>query len=324
MDLVSILFYLLFIFAFFHCSNNHQYFNYSVTLPKKIFKHINITYSTDFKWHLYTIVSIASLIEHSSNNSIWYNIYILVLPNFSIISKHRLEKLSKYRFSIFIITVNPIFQIINRPKTKLLRLFLPEILPNVKMIIHLDSDTYIFKDLDGLFSIDMNNLLIRGILDFDFYGEMKKFGITKIDRYINSGVILMNLDEMRKEHFIEKVSNFIFKNGSNLVLNDQPIINIIFYKKCDLLPLQYGFHNWFCNENLFKKFFRASYFYKYYSVEHVHKIIYNLTIVHFMAKPWKYNGSSPYSREWAMTALATDYRKEICDLCPWILNFTKL
>lgn len=229
------------------------------------YKFINITYSTDSKYDLYTIVSITSLMENSINKTIWYNIYILVLPNFSPIAKQRLIGLArKYdRLSINIIVVYNNFKNFKRPGTKILRLNLPNLLPEIDRIIHLDVDTYIFRDLDQLYDLDMTNLMLRGILDYDFFREMKKFGITNESHYINSGVMLLNLDEMRKGNFVNIITKFIDQNGSCLILNDQPIINILFSKKIGLLPLQFGFHNWYCSEKSYQNFFRASYFYKY-------------------------------------------------------------
>lgn len=65
---------------------------------------INVEYSFDTEWHLYAIVSITSLIENSHNRSIWYNVYILVPPEFSNLARKRLYSLqTKYdRLSIII------------------------------------------------------------------------------------------------------------------------------------------------------------------------------------------------------------------------------
>lgn len=301
------------------------------------YKYINITYSTDFKYHLYTIVSITSLMEHSTNKTLWYNIFLLVLPNFDTNALKKFIYLTqKYnRLSVFVINVSNNFKKFKRPGTKILRLNLPNLLPNVTRIIHLDADTLIFKDLDKLYDLNMSNLLIRGVLDYDFFKEMKKFGVENNDHYVNSGVILMNLKEMRKDRFVDIVTKFIDQNGNSLKLNDQPIINILFHQKIGLLPLQFGFHNWYCNEKSYHKFFRAPYFYDYYSMEDVHKIIYNLTIVHFMNKPWncksfikffmpwKCNFDVPYIQEWGKMALKTQYFKELCCLCPWIRYLNK-
>ncbi|KAK8877869.1 hypothetical protein M9Y10_004632 [Tritrichomonas musculus] len=263
--------------------------------------------------------------EHSTNKSLWYNIYILTCPCFSKTAKQRIQSLSnKYsRLSIIFLSINRKFANYHPFKSScssILRLFLPDLLPNVQKIIHLDVDTYIFKDLDEMFYLNMTNLHFRGILDNDYYKEMEKFGFSD-DHYINSGVLLMNLDEMRKDHFIESAADFLKKNGTSIYLVDQLLINIVSFNKCSLLPLTFGFHNWYCTEKLYKKFFKKPHFFKYYSYEEVHRIIYNLTIVHFMKKPWNYGMRPPYNRDWALTALKTDFINEISSSCRWIKLF---
>lgn len=140
-----------------------------------------------------------------------------------------------------------------------------------------------------MYSLDMTNLEFRGIIDFDFYKDLEKLNVTDNEHYINAGVLLINLDELRKDHFIERTIKFLCKYGHLIYLADQSVINIISYKKNDFLPLQYGFHNSYCSKESYKSFFRSPIFFKYYSYDEILNIIYNLTIVHFMKKPWSYN-----------------------------------
>lgn len=289
---------------------------------------INITYSFDTQWHLYAIVSITSLMENSCNTSIWYNIYIIVPPDFNSMAKERLYSLAKKynRLSIFIIPIIKElqnFRPYKNAKSVAYRLFLPEILPNIQKIIHLDVDTFIFSDLDEMYSLNMTNLEFRGIIDFDWYKDLQKLNVTDNDHYINAGVLLINLDELRKDHFLNKTKDFLSKYGRMIILADQTIINVLSYKKNDFLPLQFGFHNWYCSNKSYEKFFKSPIFYKYYSKKEVLNIISNLTIVHYMKKPWNYKGESPYSSEWGKMALKTDYAFEIMKTCKfkiWHLN----
>lgn len=84
----------------------------------------------------------------------------------------------------------------------LYRLRIPEILSqNVKKVIYLDSDIIVDMDLSELWNMDISNYLCAaaedpflktGVQDF-----AKDFG-RNIDFYFNSGVLLLNLDKVRK------------------------------------------------------------------------------------------------------------------------------
>lgn len=193
---------------------------FSFTAYKKHFDQINITYSTDIKTHLILIVSITSLMEHSTNSNLFYNVYILIGPDFNTVARKRIESLSqKYtRLSIRTIVVNySIPNLVNFKRTlaSSYRLLTSVIFPDIKTLIHLDCDTFIFKDLDYFYNLNMTNLEFRGQLDFDQYNELTKYKCHN-DHYINAGVILMNLDEMRKNHFIDRATNFSLKFGQVL------------------------------------------------------------------------------------------------------------
>ena len=83
----------------------------------------------------------------------------------------------------------------------LLRLFSDKLdLPN--KILYLDTDTMINKDIKSLFDIDITNYEFAGVID-----RLGRFFIDK--NYINSGVLLLNLDMIRKTE--------LFKNTRELV-----------------------------------------------------------------------------------------------------------
>ncbi len=83
----------------------------------------------------------------------------------------------------------------------LLRLFSDKLdLPN--KILYLDTDTMINKDIKSLYDIDITNYEFAGVID-----RLGRFFIDK--NYINSGVLLLNLDMIRKTE--------LFKNTRELV-----------------------------------------------------------------------------------------------------------
>lgn len=284
---------------------------------------INITYSTDIRTYLFLIVSITSIMEHSTKKNLFYKIYVLIGPGFNNTARNRIENLTlKYQYlSVETITVNysiPNLKLFKNSPSSSYRLFAPKIFLEIKKIIHLDCDTLIFKDLDYFYNLNMTNLEFRGNLDFDLYGELPRYGIHN-DHYINSGVLLMNLDEMRKNKFLEKAINFSKKFGNRLMYPDQAIINSVSIDYCDLLPPEIGFFNLFSSDTEYKKYFRSNFIKNRFTEDDIHKAIHNLTISHLIFKPWA-DRKNIFSKEWGEMALKTDYVDDIIKLCPWLIN----
>ena len=119
------------------------------------------------------------------------------------------------------------------------RLLIPIFIP-VKKVIYLDSDVLVFEDLQKMYNMPMNNNYVMGFLDFLSNG-IDYLGI-KSDKYINSGVLLLNLDLIRKhKKYYEIIS--LLKRGIKLENNDQTIINYVFYPNIGILPSKYGIFN---------------------------------------------------------------------------------
>ena len=60
--------------------------------------------------------------------------------------------------------------------------------------------------------------------------------------YINSGVLLINIDKIRKDNKDFELIKFTKKNSKKLFFPEQDGINYIFHEKIGLLPLKYGIY----------------------------------------------------------------------------------
>ena len=72
----------------------------------------------------------------------------------------------------------------------LMRIALPFILPDVDMVLSLDLDTIVMGDLSELWDIPMKGKVIAGSIE-PYLTEQKRYN------YINFGVVMLNLKEMR-------------------------------------------------------------------------------------------------------------------------------
>lgn len=70
--------------------------------------------------------------------------------------------------------------------------------------------------------------------------------------FINSGVLLINLENLRKDNILEKIINFLRKNNNKLIFLDQDAINFVCNKKNGFFPSNY-ISSAICNIKSYKK-----------------------------------------------------------------------
>ena len=108
--------------------------------------------------------------------------------------------------------------------------YLPE---TVDKCLYLDPDIYIMKNLSPLYELDLEGYYaaaaghLHGFLNFC---NKKRLGL-KQDRYINSGVMLMNITEIRKDFTVPKILVALEKYIQRLLFGDQDLLNLLFDKK---------------------------------------------------------------------------------------------
>src|SRR5712691_8251281 len=90
------------------------------------------------------------------------------------------------------------------------RILLPQLV-NVPRLIYLDCDTLVFRDLSDLFDLELApRKVLAGVRDSetlslsqDSFVLAKAMNLPAEGAYFNSGVMLMNLDDLRRQHFVE-------------------------------------------------------------------------------------------------------------------------
>lgn len=111
----------------------------------------------------------------------------------------------------------------------LIRLFLDEFDVPSK-ILYLDTDTVINGDISELWQTDISDCEFAGVLDH--YGKIF-MGIKCLCRYVNSGVLLMNMDKIRETALFKKCIRKLAKR--KVFLPDQTVLNRYVKKKRLLL-----------------------------------------------------------------------------------------
>lgn len=112
------------------------------------------------------------------------------------------------------------------------RLFIPEMFPEYKKILYVDSDTVIREDIANLYQYNLGKNYIGAVRDqlvvqTDIYGDYveKVLGISR-GAYFNAGVVLMNCEAFRDKHMLKQ---FIHLLGTYtfVVAQDQDYLNIL-------------------------------------------------------------------------------------------------
>lgn len=234
---------------------------------------INICLSCDDKYSQCAGVFIASVLSNAKTDS---NIKIYILDGgISDSQKQKILSLKSIKDCNFnFVKINP--DDFNEYKNvcshkyitiaSYYRLKLASLLPEVDKIIYFDCDMVANSDLQELFDTNLDNYPVAGVQDI----SRKK--VKKNPYYVNAGMLILNLDLIRKEHIEEKFLKYVCENNENIKCGDQTIINAVCKDRIKLLAA-----TWNVQTSNFQN--RSSF-------------IQNPKIIHFISqnKPW--NGKS--------------------------------
>jgi lipopolysaccharide biosynthesis glycosyltransferase len=112
------------------------------------------------------------------------------------------------------------------------RYMLPEVLGDEERTIYSDVDVLCVGDIKPLWEIDLKGNIIAAVSEGEA-GEFKKklIGLEGDAPYFNSGVLVMDLKEMRNENATSVLMNNTIKYSTLIAWPDQDVINITFYRR---------------------------------------------------------------------------------------------
>ena len=110
------------------------------------------------------------------------------------------------------------------------RTYLPELLPDVSRALYLDADVLVLDSVAPLWELDMaSNLVaaVTNVLEPQAIDRPRALEITGCHGYFNAGVMLLNLDLMRREDSSRAVLEYGRANADALPWRDQDAFNVI-------------------------------------------------------------------------------------------------
>ena len=198
---------------------------------------IPIFFAVDDEYVPFLAVALQSLVENSKKEN-----YYLIKILYTNITDENQEKIKKYESENINIEFVCLSYYINKVKDKLytrdyyskttyFRLFIPDLYPQFDKVLYLDSDIVILSDIADLYNVDMGDNLLAAVPDdviqtievFREYAE-KVVGVATYKNYFNAGILLMNLDELRKFNFQEKFL-YLLEKVKFSVAQDQDYLN---------------------------------------------------------------------------------------------------
>ncbi len=194
-------------------------------------------------------ITITSLMENSSRDY-FYEIYVLhtdlSLENIHIFESMKYENarvkcLSISRFiekELKLMYTNFHFS-----KEMFYRILIPEIFTQFDKAIYLDSDIVVLGDISELYEKELGNCILGGANDI-MHQRSKSYVTGELgldaDKYINSGVLLINSKLFREEKIKDKLFDEL-KVRQNLRYPDQDLINIVCGGRILLLERKWNF-----------------------------------------------------------------------------------
>ena len=144
------------------------------------------------------------------------------------------------------------FALYGRMQSKLAyaRLFIADMFKDCDTALYIDSDIIVQKDVSRLCNIDLGDIPLAAVLDSRATfargcGEMvvwREVGCDENAAFFNSGLMLLNLKQWRKENLIGRCVEIAQKYKGQFVQNDQELLNIVACNRWVELPGSYNFH----------------------------------------------------------------------------------
>lgn len=263
---------------------------------------MNVIYSTDENYAKICLTSIFSLLE--SNKDV-EKLKIYIIDNrIENETKRRIKSIiHKYNREIYFLSCEEICKDLkknnNFPVSAYARLFIQDYVKEDK-IIYIDADTAIRKNIECLWKKDLKENLVAGVED-PLPGYLKEtIQMDKEDRYINSGILVINLKKWREIDFKRKVLKYVENHNYNVVHHDQGVINGLCKGKILYLEPQFNLmpEMIMMTEKQLKKLYKLREFYTEEQLEIARKDPY---IVHYISKfynrPWFEECTHPYKSD---------------------------
>lgn len=262
-----------------------------------------VLYSCDENYAKIMAVSIVSLFK---NNKDIDDIAVYCLTyNIKDNTKYELERISKkYNRHIYYIESASICDKYRfwekNEDSRYVRLIADKIIKENK-ILYLDCDLIISGSLHELISLDISNYAVAAVLDTCRKKARDESDMYDVNRYFNSGVLMMNLEYWRDQNLYERFKSFKQKHDNKGMFRDQRVLNGTLESDAYILNPKYN-----VTPELFKfsssQIIQLCKIDKFYSQDEINEARQRPLIVHFAGasiyRPWFKNCAHKYRKQY--------------------------
>jgi lipopolysaccharide biosynthesis glycosyltransferase len=108
------------------------------------------------------------------------------------------------------------------------RTFLPELLPDVERVLYLDADTVAIDSLRALWATELGDAYVGAVTNvWEPWNASYPESLGLSRPYFNSGVLLMNLELMRRDDCIGRIVRYGREHPDGLPWGDQDVLNVV-------------------------------------------------------------------------------------------------
>lgn len=211
---------------------------------------INILCATDEHYVPYCGIMLTSLFEN--NKACHFNVYIFASNDVSEANEKKYNKLGdKYGHVVCVMRIEDskvkefyLNKYTHITLTTYFRLFVADLLPlDVHKVLYLDCDCIVVGGVVPLWETNVEGKALAGVTNRSnsFGSHCERLGYPVSYDYFNAGVLVINLQYWRENQVRERLVDYAVKNGSNLVLMDQDVLNGVLYDKKVLVSERYNF-----------------------------------------------------------------------------------
>jgi lipopolysaccharide biosynthesis glycosyltransferase len=123
------------------------------------------------------------------------------------------------------------------------RVVLAELLPQVARALWLDADVIVLQPIRELWELDLEGRPLAACPNavmYSFRDVIRNIGVTDRSLYFNSGVLLMDLEQLRAEGAGTALRAAADQARRWLMFADQDVLNIVYHRRYKRLPLAWN------------------------------------------------------------------------------------
>jgi lipopolysaccharide biosynthesis glycosyltransferase len=270
----------------------------------------NIAYSSSDAYAKCTGVSILSLLENNKDVET-LNIFLFTTDISDQNKKSLFEISDHYNRKLTIIDINERIELIAQKYNlkpmrggynTYVRLYCSVWLDELNKVLFIDSDTLVIGSIKEFYNVNMEDNLVAAVPEAGVYGRATSVEDIEIvrncNKYINAGIMLINLDQWRTENTNDVVAKKIRIYNKEWDNQEQSIFNYALSDRFKYVHLRYNYYTSFHFES-YEDINKHTDVGKVFLKEEYEEAKMKPIILHFIGvpyvRPWYANNISPFS-----------------------------